>query len=148
VARSRRRGEDAVDERLDDVLGDEALADSELEEELDEDLTDTDASSTVKSRRWGRRSTSTSKAAPVKTGAGGKSTKTKEDERPNVFVRIITFVREVVAELRKVIWPSRKELLTYTAVVIVFVTIMFSVVAGLDYAFAKAMIFVFGSGTK
>ena len=34
------------------------------------------------------------------------------------------FTREVIAELRKVLRPSRKELLTYTAVVIVFVVVM------------------------
>jgi preprotein translocase subunit SecE len=58
---------------------------------------------------------------------------------------MINFVREVVAELRKVIWPTRKELLTYTTVVIVFVTIMFLVVAGFDSAFAWAALKVFGS---
>ena len=42
-----------------------------------------------------------------------------------------------MAELRKVIWPTRKELLTYTAVVVVFVTVMMTIVAVLDYGFAK-----------
>ena len=47
------------------------------------------------------------------------------------------FVREIIAELRKVLWPSRNELVTYTIVVIVFVVIMVRVVAGLDIGFAK-----------
>jgi preprotein translocase subunit SecE len=58
--------------------------------------------------------------------------------------RLSRFIREVIAELGKVIWPTRKELVTYTAVVIVFVSIMTALVAGLDIGFAKAVVWVFG----
>jgi preprotein translocase subunit SecE len=68
----------------------------------------------------------------------------KREARGNPFARLVRFFREVVAELRKVIWPTRKELLTYTAVVVVFVAIMVAIVAGLDVAFAKAVAFMFG----
>jgi preprotein translocase subunit SecE len=54
------------------------------------------------------------------------------------------FLREVVAELRKVIWPGRRELITYTTVVIVFVAFMVALVSGLDLLFAKGVIAVFG----
>jgi preprotein translocase subunit SecE len=54
------------------------------------------------------------------------------------------FTREVIAELRKVLRPSRKELLTYTMVVIVFVVIMVALVAGLDIGFAKLILLLFG----
>jgi preprotein translocase subunit SecE len=54
------------------------------------------------------------------------------------------FVRECVAELRKVLWPSRNELVTYSAVVIIFVVVMVALVAGLDVAFAKLVLAVFG----
>jgi preprotein translocase subunit SecE len=57
---------------------------------------------------------------------------------------VARFTREVIAELRKVLRPSRKELLTYTGVVIVFVVIMVSIVAGLDVGFAKLVLQVFG----
>jgi preprotein translocase subunit SecE len=60
------------------------------------------------------------------------------------LARISRFVREVIAELGKVIWPTRKELVTYTTVVIVFVSVMVALVAGLDIAFAKAVLWVFG----
>ena len=43
------------------------------------------------------------------------------------------------------IWPTRKELITYTAVVVVFVSIMLTVVGLLDYGFAKAVLWVFGN---
>lgn len=64
--------------------------------------------------------------------------------RQNLFARITRFFREVVAELRKVIWPTRKELVTYTAVVLVFVTFMVALVSGLDILFAKGVLTVFG----
>ncbi len=52
--------------------------------------------------------------------------------------------RETVAEMRKVLWPSRKEMVTYTIVVIVFVVIMVTVVALLDLGLAKVVLAVFG----
>jgi preprotein translocase subunit SecE len=68
----------------------------------------------------------------------GKST------RSGPITRLTTYVRQVAAELRKVIWPTRKELVTYTSVVLVFVVIMVSVVALFDLAFTKAVLAVFG----
>ena len=60
---------------------------------------------------------------------------------PSRFVR---FLREVVAELRKVIWPTRKELITYTSVVIVFVLMVIAYVSVLDFGFAKGVLAIFG----
>ena len=54
------------------------------------------------------------------------------------------FTRQVAAELRKVIWPTRNELATYTAVALVFVIIMSAIVLGLDAGFTKLMFVVFG----
>lgn len=54
------------------------------------------------------------------------------------------FVREVIAELGKVVWPGRRELIVYTAVVLAFMTFMVSLVAGLDILFAKGVLTVFG----
>src|SRR3954454_15159425 len=54
------------------------------------------------------------------------------------------FVRESVSEMRKVLWPSRNELVTYAIVVIIFVVIMTAIVAGLDFGFAKLVLQVLG----
>jgi preprotein translocase subunit SecE len=54
------------------------------------------------------------------------------------------FVRESISELRKVLWPSRHELVTYSIVVIIFVVIMVSIVAGLDIGFARLTLLLFG----
>ncbi|MFC7617963.1 preprotein translocase subunit SecE [Actinokineospora soli] len=54
------------------------------------------------------------------------------------------FLREVVAELKKVIWPTRKQMITYTAVVLVFVAFMIAVISGLDLALGKGVLWLFG----
>jgi preprotein translocase subunit SecE len=54
------------------------------------------------------------------------------------------FTRQVVAELRKVIWPTRNELVTYTVVALVFIAVMTAIVTSLDYGFTKLMFAVFG----
>ena len=78
--------------------------------------------------------------------AGADSPKAKKEvRRAGFFGRIGGFVREVAGELRKVIWPTRRELLTYTGVVIVFVTIITALVAVLDYGFAKGLFALFGN---
>jgi len=54
------------------------------------------------------------------------------------------FLRQVVAELRKVVYPTRPQLLSYTAVVLVFVVIMIAIVTVLDLAFGEAVRAVLG----
>jgi len=54
------------------------------------------------------------------------------------------FFRQIVAELRKVIWPTRRDLVTYTTVVLVFVAVMIAIVTSLDYGFTKLVIALFG----
>ena len=56
-----------------------------------------------------------------------------------------TFYRQVVAELRKVIWPTRHELLTYTSVVLVFVLFMVAIVSAFDFLFSHGVLKVFGA---
>ena len=63
------------------------------------------------------------------------------------FGRIALFIRQVIGELRKVVTPTRRELFSYTGVVLVFVVIMMALVYGLDMLFAFLVNYVFGSGT-
>ncbi|MCA6095122.1 preprotein translocase subunit SecE [Streptomyces cinnamoneus] len=58
--------------------------------------------------------------------------------------RLALFYRQVVAELRKVVWPSKSQLSTYTTVVIVFVVIVIGLVTVIDYGFEQAVKYVFG----
>jgi preprotein translocase subunit SecE len=62
------------------------------------------------------------------------------------FARLALFIRQVIAELKKVVTPTRRELLTYTGVVLVFVVIMMALVYGLDFVFGLGVTYVFGNG--
>ncbi len=53
------------------------------------------------------------------------------------------FVREVRAELRKVAWPTRNEVVNYSIVVLITVAILTAVIAGLDYLFGSAVLWLF-----
>ena len=57
------------------------------------------------------------------------------------------FLKEVQLELKKVAWPSRQELWSYTVVVLVSVVVLTSLVFGLDFFFSKVVLRVFGQGT-
>ena len=69
------------------------------------------------------------------------------ERKKSIFGRIAQFMREVVIELRKVVTPTRKELVTYTSVVLVFVIIMMTLISGLDVVIGTLTGFVFGNGT-
>jgi preprotein translocase subunit SecE len=82
--------------------------------------------------------TQTRDEAPEKRSGTGRAAKRAPRTTPAVFFR------QMVAELRKVIWPTRKELVTYTIVCMVFVLFMVIFVTALDYGFTKLVIAVFG----
>ena len=67
-------------------------------------------------------------------------------ERRGPFGRIALFIRQVLTELSKVVRPTRRELLNFTLVVIVFVVIMMALIYGLDFVFGWAVAWIFGDG--
>jgi preprotein translocase subunit SecE len=73
-----------------------------------------------------------------KTRKGGKRGK------KGPLKRLALFYRQIVAELRKVVWPTRNQLTTYTTVVIIFVVIMIGLVTVIDYGLSNAAKYVFG----
>lgn len=60
------------------------------------------------------------------------------------FGAIGAFVAQVLDELRKVVRPTRSELIQYTGIVLVFVVIMMSFTAGLDWVLTRGMLWLFG----
>ena len=152
MAERRRRGTDPADDRRDEELtAEDAAIEEEFADELDElddDLED-DVDADDDEDEDGKPVLTKSKDAKSKSkdvkDSDKKKTKVKEGSSNNIFARLINFVREVVAELRKVIWPTRKELTTYTVVVVVFVIVMLTIVGGLDYLFAKGVLWAFGN---
>ena len=67
-----------------------------------------------------------------------------ESKDLNIFQRIALFYRQVINELRKVVWPSRNMLTTYTTVVLVFVTFIIAVVSLFDLGLTQLVLFIFG----
>jgi preprotein translocase subunit SecE len=116
---------DPVDDEAYDAVADDEVTDDELE---DDDEPVSRGGTAVKERT---------------RGSGSPKAK-KEVRRTGLFGRIGGFFREVVSELRKVIWPTRKELITYTTIVIGFVTVMTAIVGLLDYGFGKGILWAFG----
>ena len=52
----------------------------------------------------------------------------------------------MVAELRKVVWPTQEQLVTYFFVVMFFVIVMMSIVSALDLGFGKLAFAIFAGG--
>jgi len=69
----------------------------------------------------------------------GDKPKKKKVKKAPLGARIGLFLRQMVAELRKVIWPTRRELITYTTVVVFFVAVMMLITGVLNVAFTKAV---------
>ena len=66
-------------------------------------------------------------------------------EKRGPFSRIGLFLRQVMNELRKVITPTRQELVSYTLVVLAFVVFMMAIVSVLDLLFGTGVGFIFGN---
>lgn len=98
-----------------------------------------------RSRREGAGTTAATAADTTKNGDGKKpkaAKKTGPSRNPIAFV--ITYLKQVVAELRKVIWPNRKQMVSYTTVVLIFLAFMVALIGGVDFGFAKLITLVFG----
>ena len=102
--------------------------------------------------RAGRRG-SAERSAAVPTGKAGRGNtavadrvRTDADEPEDTRSRRanpVTYLRQVVEELRKVIWPTRSQWFTYTIVVFLFLVFMTALVAGVDYGSGKLVELVF-----
>jgi preprotein translocase subunit SecE len=66
------------------------------------------------------------------------------EEKLGLFARVGLFYRQILSELKKVVWPTRKQLSTYTAVVLVFVLFIIAVVSLFDLVLTKIVFWVFG----
>ena len=66
--------------------------------------------------------------------------------RQGLLARLSLFLRQVVAELKKVVRPTRNELITYTSVVLVFVVVVMLYVSVLDLAFGQLVLWALGGG--
>ncbi|QHO91672.1 preprotein translocase subunit SecE [Actinomyces sp. 432] len=64
-------------------------------------------------------------------------------QRRGPFSRVSLYFRQVIDELRKVVWPTRSELWTYFAVVVVFILAIMLFTGALDAVFDRLVLWVF-----
>jgi preprotein translocase subunit SecE len=90
------------------------------------------------------------KEVKAKKGRTAKAARTSKkprkpgDRSANPFVFVYNYLKQVVAEMRKVIWPNRRQMLTYTSVVLAFLAFMVALVGLADFGLAKLVLLVFG----
>ena len=84
------------------------------------------------------------KGQRAKAAKRAKKPKKSGDRSANPFVFVYNYLKQVVAEMRKVIWPNRKQMLTYTSVVLAFLAFMVALVGLADLGLAKLVMLVFG----
>lgn len=86
-------------------------------------------------RREERRAEEAAAAVPVGATEASGETKVARDRTPPA-----QFLREVRAELRKVAWPSRSEVVNYTIVVLVVTLVLTLITFGMDFVLREAML--------
>ncbi len=132
---------------MSDDRGADDAADREERSENTGDTPSPASAAARRERRAGSTPSGTGKSGST-TAAGRRSTGSGNGRgaaADSPWSRLVRFLREVVAELRKVIWPTRKQLVNYTAVVLVFLVVMVTFVALLDMGFGRVIFYVFGN---
>ena len=71
---------------------------------------------------------------------------TAEKKKTNIFQRIIRYIRDIIGEMKRVVWPSRKQTVNNTIIVTVFMIIMAVVIGAFDAGLSALVKLVFGSG--
>ena len=69
--------------------------------------------------------------------------RTRESGDKPTRTSLPTFLRQVVAELRKVVWPTQPQMVNYFVVVLFFVLVMMAIVSLLDLGFGKLAFWMF-----
>ena len=64
--------------------------------------------------------------------------------KPNIFMRIGLFIKQIIDELRKVVTPTSKELFFWSLAVFIFVLLLMALVTGMDYGLGNLTLWIFG----
>jgi preprotein translocase subunit SecE len=86
----------------------------------------------------------TESTAEEETGKKPKKAGKPRGQSTNPIAYVYNYLKQVVAELRKVIWPNRKQMGTYTSVVLAFLVFMVALIGLVDLGFARLVLLVFG----
>lgn len=71
-----------------------------------------------------------------KDDKGGKKPKDKDPQKKH---KVKKFLKDLKAELKKVVWPSRKQVFKNTGIVLVFMAVAAVFVWGLDTGFSQLL---------
>ena len=73
-----------------------------------------------------------------------KASEAEKAAKPNVFMRIGLFIKQIIDEMRKVVTPTGKELLGWAVAVFIFVLLLMAFVTAMDLGLGKLVMWVFG----
>jgi preprotein translocase subunit SecE len=129
----------------DDRGADDAASSPDRQQSSGDDAArEASAPASAAARRERRGGATRSAGTGTSTAAAGRRPAGSDGATGSALSRVLRFLREVAAELRKVIWPTRPQLVNYTVVVLVFLAVMVTFVALLDLGFGNLMFYVFG----
>ncbi|KFI46520.1 preprotein translocase subunit SecE [Bifidobacterium biavatii] len=73
-----------------------------------------------------------------------KASTSVEAKKPNIFMRVGLFIKQIIDEMRKVVTPTAKELFLWSLAVFIFVLFLMALVTGMDFGLGKLSLWVFG----
>ena len=73
-----------------------------------------------------------------------KASNREKAVKPNNFMRIGLFIKQIIDELRKVVTPTSKELFFWALAVFIFVLFLMALVTGMDFGLGKLTLWIFG----
>jgi preprotein translocase subunit SecE len=76
---------------------------------------------------------------PVKTSKPGKPVKAA---KPNVFARFAGYIRDVRSEMKRVVWPSRNEVVNSSVVVVTTLVFFIAFIALTDFIVIRVVDFI------
>ena len=73
-----------------------------------------------------------------------KASNREKAVKPNIFMRIGLFIKQIIDELREVVTPTSKELFFWALAVFIFVLFLMALVTGMDFGLGKLTLWIFG----
>ena len=116
----------------------------EATEDADDESAEAEVKGSAKKDAAKKDASKSSKGKPTPKAKTKRPKKAGSSSSVNPIMFVYNYLKQVVAEMRKVIWPNRKQMLSYTSVVLVFLAFMVALVGGADLGLSKLVLFVFG----
>ena len=73
-----------------------------------------------------------------------KAKNSEKAVKPNIFMRLGLFIKQIIDELRKVVTPTSKERFFWALAVFIFVLLLMALVTGMDFGLGKLTLWIFG----